>query len=400
MATAREDLTSQIQEALVSAQIQLPDTTRTHPLRPEEQIAAVAWLQSKAPSTVGHFEQRAGPFRDSPLLLNYFMVYLLWRSHEPMDEMLGAALLPRLVSAFEQFLAGLIRTGLTLYPEGLGEFKPVPPEIANRYASIEDIKRYMIDEKVADSLEGGPYDWAKRIKKWPGLDLQDYGRSWLRICEAVQRRHVVIHNDGQVDADYLKHLPLLGDVPSIGSRLKCSSHYMSETLISFRYVAIGLTVQWGWKLAKVPPMTTHPSLVHEIVESFEKRQLWQEAQRLADIALSMTFDDPEQYDILRVNRWLSIQEQGHGAETIPEIEDWRPEQPRMKLAKAALLRNYPQCIESMKVMLTGPGRNQWQRFMRQWPLIRRAMREDEKIGRMMGDPGSRRRTSKSSKRRR
>jgi hypothetical protein len=305
------------------------------------------------------------------------------------------------VSAFEQFLAGLITSGLTIYPEGLGTFKPVPPEIASHYASIEDIKRYMIDEKVKESLQGSPEDWASRIKRWPGLDLKEYGRSWLRIREAIQRRHVIIHNDGLVDANYLDHWPNLGDPPKRGSRLRCSSHYMSELLISFRYIAIRLPVQWGWKLAKVPPMKTHPFFVGEIVEFFEKRQLWHEAQRLADITLNMSFDNPHDYDLLRVNRWLSIQEQGHGAETIPEIQAWNPELPRMKLARAALLRNYPQCTDSLKEMLSGPSRNQMQRYIRDWPLMKRAMREDEKIGRLLGDPGGRRRrSSKSSKRRR
>jgi hypothetical protein len=94
MKASRQDLTRSIQEELVAAQIEIPDASRTHPLRPEETIAAIAWAQSKAPNTSEHFERHLQPFADSPLLLHYFLVYLEWRSHEPTDEMLGAALLP------------------------------------------------------------------------------------------------------------------------------------------------------------------------------------------------------------------------------------------------------------------------------------------------------------------
>jgi hypothetical protein len=170
---------------------------------------------------------------------------------------------------------------------------------------------------------------------------------------------------------------------------------MSEVLISFRYVALQLGLQWAWKLAKVSPTRTHPLLGLDIVNSFERKGLWREAQELVEIALAMQIDEESDLGYLKINRWLCVQQQGHKGETIEEIEAWSPASKAQETAKAALLRNYDECIRLLKELLRGPRVVQTQRWLKEQPLMQRAASEEPKIGRLIGTSS---RSSKPSKR--
>jgi hypothetical protein len=160
---------------------------------------------------------------------------------------------------------------------------------------------------------------------------------------------------------------------------------MTEVLISLRYCAISLGLQLAWKLGKVPPIQTYPVLVGNIVEYFEKKGLWREAQELAELALSMVIEDADESDILKINRWLSIQQLGHAADTIAEIRAWEPADKPAEAVKAALLREYSTCITLLKEVLRGPRVVQLRRWYKEQPLMQRAMSEEPKVGRLLGN---------------
>jgi hypothetical protein len=155
-----------------------------------------------------------------------------------------------------------------------------------------------------------------------------------------------------------------------------------------------LGVQLAWKLAKVPPVDTYPVPTNDIVGFFEKRNLWREAQELCELALSMHIEDEEDSDIIKINRWLSIQQQGHTADTIAEIRAWEPSNDSFKVAKAALLRDYSRCITLLKDTLNGPRLVQERRWYKEQPLMQRAMSEEPKIGRLLGNVPKRSRSAK------
>ena len=117
---AAKDVTEQISQELAAANIKLPDMKKRYPESPEQKQAANVWVATRAAPIREKFEEHLNPFVENPLQISYAFEYLSWRGREPVDEILGAAILPRLVSAFEQFIGALLRTGLTFHPEALG----------------------------------------------------------------------------------------------------------------------------------------------------------------------------------------------------------------------------------------------------------------------------------------
>jgi hypothetical protein len=380
---AAEDVLAQLKEELAAANIDIPDLSdsKAYPLAPEQEEGYVKLFVTRSEQLRRSFGEHLGQLVDNPFKLLYALEYLRRQGREPIDMVLGASMLPRLISAFEQFLGGLLRTTLTLHPKALGPYGDVPFELTSRYTDVSDIQRYMVDRKVDTFLKDSPDDWAKYIQKSRGIDLQS--PAWDRIREAIQRRHVLIHNGGRADEVYISRLPKnLGTVAE-GAKLRCDENYMTEVLVSLRYVAFQLGLQWAWKLAKVPPLRTYPLFVGDIVDSFEKG-LWREAQELAEIGLSMDMDNERDLAILKLNRWLCVQQQGHVGDTIAEIQDWKPETKTREVAKAALLRDYDECVKLLKELLNGPRVTQMRRWLKDQPLMERAATEEPKIGRLLG----------------
>jgi hypothetical protein len=363
---AAEDVLSQLKRQLAARNIKLPDISKTYPFAPEQQEGYAKFVITRSDQLRRKYEEHLAPLVGNPLQIQYAFEYLRRKGRQPVAEVLGASMLPRLVSAFEQFLGGLLRTTLTLHPQALGPYGDVPFELTSRFSNMDDIQRYMVDRKVDSFLKRSPSEWAKHIDASPGIDLQSL--AWDRIQEAIQRRHVLIHNGGLADDDYVSRRPKNLGTVEIGSRLRCDENYMTEVLISLRYVAIQLGLQWAWKLAKVPPLRTYPIFVLDIVEYFERKGLWREAQELAEIGLSMDMTDKTDLGILKVNRWLCTQQQGHTGDTLAEIRAWGPENKLHEVAKAALLRDYDECIRLLKEILKGPRVMQTRRWLKDMPL--------------------------------
>jgi hypothetical protein len=153
-----QDVADQLSEEMAASSIQPRDISKIYPLSAEQQIGISQWVAERAAPIRDKFEQYLGKFADNPLQYQYAAAYLNWRGREPVDEILGAAMLPRLISSFEQFLAGLLRTGLTLHPKALGPYGDVPFDLTARFDNLSDIHRYMVDKKIEAFLSESPED--------------------------------------------------------------------------------------------------------------------------------------------------------------------------------------------------------------------------------------------------
>jgi hypothetical protein len=84
-------------------------------------------------------------------------------------------------------LGRLVRTGLTLYPMGLGAIPSPPYDVVARLGSKDDIHRYCIDLKVKDFIDKRPEDWRRLLQRWSKVDLAAIGPAWDDLREAIQK---------------------------------------------------------------------------------------------------------------------------------------------------------------------------------------------------------------------
>jgi hypothetical protein len=333
------------------------------------------------------------------------------------ESLLGAALVPLLVSKIEDFVGALVRTGLSLYPNALGQAINIPDEIFQRYQaniSTADIRRWQIDQKVADFLKGSPQDWQRSIQRWSDIDITNIGVDWDLLGEVIQRRHVIIHNSGRVDTQYLHSVAshLLHGL-WLGSILVSNSFYVYPVLVEIETWAICLAFRWNKKF--FGGRGKYPMLIARVTD-LEDSGRWSHALAILDTILL----DPLPPDLsfiayARINRWFCQQELGRDTEGLKrEIETWdpvglnsdSPDRKTVEIGRFALLRNYPQLVDAIREATTGQRAYIQKRSLREMPLIKRAMRESNAVKaillmkeRMPQGPPPRRRAKKGRSRR-
>lgn len=307
-----------------------------HSLSEEEEAALAEYIGVRG--LYRDIWNRFSEYQGNADAIAYIQYELLDRTSKPPAEVLSEALLPGIVSAFERFISGLLRAALSKHPLGLGALPDVPFGIVSGLSTKDDIERYLIDQKIRSVLKGSPEDWAKDLKQWTRISLQELGADWPAVREAVQRRHSVIHAGGRADAEYLAKVdPELRDGVVAGSPLKCSPEYMELVLENFRVLAMVLALRWAHHFGKLEPLQVLPDLVNHIYE-LERLGRWRAAYLVSDVSVGLHENNYDLDDFLRVNWWLCRRRLGLSSdEMIGQIHQWKPREANLEAARYALL---------------------------------------------------------------
>ena len=339
------------------------------------------------------FREKFSAYANDPPKTQYIMANVRLGTKVERESTLGAALLPFIVSKMEEFLGSLVRTMLVLYPETLGELKPVPTEIIRRYSaniSSSDLLRWQIDQKVASFLQGSPEEWRDTLNKKTKIDIASAGADWDAIMEVIQRRHAVVHNNGRVDNEYLSKVPeRLRSGLEEGSTLVCSTRYMTSALVEIETWAICLSLFWAKHFFK-DNANYHPSIISRVVD-LESLGRWTQALAVLDALLKEPLPpDAGDVSLARINRWFCLQEIGRDSEALErEINAFYSQELdsesafRFEVGRAALLRNYSELLGLFRAGMGSETLGFQKKHYREMPLIRRAMKESPPVERIL-----------------
>jgi hypothetical protein len=302
----------------------------------------------------------------------------------------GIALLPLIISKAEEFLGAIVRTGLSLYPQALGEPPSVPNDILVKYQqniSSSDVKRWQIDHQVAQLLKGSPDEWAMALNRWTKIDITQVGADWDMLNEMIQRRHAVIHNGGRADADYLARIsPALRRGLYPGSDLRCNSTYMKPALVELETWATCAALRFSKHFFK-----EDKSIYIGVLQAVTRLQSlgrWTQGLAIMDSFLLEPIPlDPEDVILAQINRWFCLQELGKDNDSIQrEIRNWRADKsmsPReadyLEIGRLALLRDYDGLLAALNRYFIEGDIQKRKRGVGEMPLIQRAIRESAKV---------------------
>jgi hypothetical protein len=374
----------------------LSSTEESFPPTRDEAFAAGMFI---ARHIVDPLKEILDQYFEDPASIAYFQSRMKARYREPKSEVLGAAILPLVVAAFEQYIASLFRCGLMKYPNAMGELPQAPFELVQKY-NQSDIKRYLIDQRIRAVMYQGPEDWDRRIAKWTGIKVDESGIGWERLLEAIQRRHTLIHNGGVVDEDYLRKVPVWARAnKSIGTPLSCTTGYMQETLRQIRVFSLILGLRWARHFGKAEAFAVVPNLTVEIYK-IEKQGDWSTALRLADAGMELQSVKDQSYDMLRVNWWLCHQKlQLDDAAMSFAISSWEPETDRLRIARAALLKDDNELVLRLQELLSKPRSQFERRDLADMPIMQDSIARSQAVRRLLGGGGHKPKTSGTKSRR-
>ncbi len=278
----------------------------------------------------------------------YVILYLEWKwCEEPLD-VLRRALLPILVSAFEEFLAALLRIH----------------NLCGTNATVESAIKYA--NKV---IGGSPQKWCKAIAEIIDLKVDiAMDERWSQASEVFARRNAIIHADGKVDTKYLEQTAGQQRQPSLGSPLVCDETYNNRALALLEGLADLLVVGFSTHFAPSTNEAAEFSMAR-VVRALSRRH-WRDALYMADAVLDGLPLDHQHHE-LRVNRWMALKELGECDQTDlrGEINRWSPpdNEPRYRLAKACLLDDDKGAIDAFEECRSSATSEAGE--LMSWPLV-------------------------------
>jgi hypothetical protein len=265
---------------------------------------------------------------------------------QPRLALLYRSLVTLAYGSLEVFVAQLIDAALEERPGMLERDSAVfSMSDLEGFASIGDAGRELIRRKVQSVMAGGSDGWTSWLSKPPlELRLPELALDWTLTQEAIQRRHIIVHNAGRVSGQYLTRTADLAiDKVVLGEQLEVDRAYVERVLDLFlvlgaRAMLIAATKQL------FDDKTEMLYLADLTVETLNLRR-WAAAEALADAGadmseiLSMREESKLQFKSMR---WLA-RKKAEGIDTIrEEVSAWDtgPLSPSWQLVRALLLDDW------------------------------------------------------------
>lgn len=292
--------------------------------------------------------------------------------------LLRAALLTTAVSGFEVLIARLARHVIALRPEILrsSEAKYSMADVEG-FADLDEFREYCADRQVDSLMFGGLDDWMTWIKKQLKIDWSDFTGDAASFREVFQRRHLVVHNGGVVNRQYLLKMAGTEKLPPIGSRLLISKSYCEDSidLLTQSGVRLGLRVIRKLDKQQDEAERSADQLCSTITFRFLKKEQNRSVIDVITNELELCTDN-EFTQIMRVNCWIARKETEGLSSIRDEVLAWQTSAlaSRYELAKLALLDRNEEAL-ALGVNLRAKGEVSIEDWLT-WPLLK-GVREHE-----------------------
>jgi len=169
------------------------------------------------------------------------------------------SVLTRMVDRFEYYLARIVRRAIEEHPSVLDDATFTAKELAE-YANLQEAITYKMDAKVHQVTMSGLDGVALYLKKQFGVSVEWEASAYAIVREAIEVRHLLVHNAGKVDGLFQKRTGRK-DIP-VGDQYPITREFVVSAFKPFIDVADRLDKAFAAKFQlklKAPEQPTTPS---------------------------------------------------------------------------------------------------------------------------------------------
>jgi hypothetical protein len=268
----------------------------------------------------------------------------------PSVPMIYRSLLVTLVGELEVFVGRVARALLLVEPDALeaSDRKFTWNEIS-KYDTLDDLKARVIDRAVEDLLRDSMDEALKFFDRRFGIKAPKIMGTFA-AKEAIQRRHVVVHNGSRVSSQYIERLQDFPIEVERDDMLSVDLEYLRSTADTLFVCGMGLAFSARMRKGASAEATQrdlsnrlYELLIHKRPQVVELVASEVDADRLHESTQL----------VYRVNVWLAMQAVGKTAECRAEVEafDVSTRNREYVLAKHALLGEDAEAYELAQKML-------------------------------------------------
>jgi hypothetical protein len=289
------------------------------------------------------------------------------------DQLLHGSLLTMAIGALEAAIAGISTQHFVLHPGALAssekEFSLA--DLAG-FEDIQDARDLAIARRVDDLMRGSFDDWDSWLQPLLKVDFHELAASYSTLLEAIQRRHIIVHNAGRVSRRYLSKVP--DSDRSLGKKLRVDQEYLEKAVQEVSiFGARLLLVAWSrWRKDESEEAAAEAN-------DFAFRELSAGRPKVAQCITQTAGKIARKTELkwyLQINEWQAIKQMsGQDAIRTP-VEEWDISalSPLYAAAQAALLDNFERLFELIPGLLE---RKELRReALETWPLFSGAREQD------------------------
>lgn len=278
-----------------------------------------------------------------------------------------------LVTYFELLLSDLIQSYYLRYPQALPSDENVLSLSDLRgIGSIEEAERYLIAREADKVLRGNLEDKLTYFSRRLKIDLEPLADCTGDLTEVVQRRNLLVHNNGMVNQIYLARVPqsyIERTEIEEGQQIHVAGKYLSNAIETICIAGV-ILIQQSWrKWEKEESEEADGALVAHIYESLlEKR--YAITIRLAEYGASLDFTTDRGSRLVTINHAIALKEQGdlEDMERVLSERDWSSSATEFRLALHVLRDEEEATFELLpKAIAIGEVER---RDLEEWPLFR------------------------------
>jgi hypothetical protein len=242
----------------------------------------------------------------------------------------------------------------------------------------------LIENRVDSFLRRDFGHWADWFKKDStlNLDFNSLAIDQQALSEVFQRRHIMIHNGGQVSRRYLQKTQLK-DPPPLNQFLRVPPDYLDAAVDQLD--ALGTLLALGsW--AELYPDETEVAYAFMSERSQQLMYIgrWRAVRCICAVGKKLGEKTTKQRcEVFKVNDWLATKRLDGLDQIRDEVEAWDTTavDPVYRFAKSALLDDLDRAFDQLPSLLKGGSLNQ--ASLEQWPILEE-LRADDRYAAVLG----------------
>lgn len=224
-------------------------------------------------------------FGDNPRGMEALALALVKSTTRPAhSDLLRASLLAMGVAALEVLIAGVASQRFLLHPGALNATeKEFSLADLDGFDTLEEARELSIARRIDAMMHGGLDEWNRWFQKHADLDFEDAASDFEFVYESFQRRHVIVHNGGEVSRLYRARLEARGhETPAVGMELVVDEEYLRRAFEEFTVLGLSLGIH-SWAKWKADDRSTPQKELNEYVNREAEAARWETVRKLAHL---------------------------------------------------------------------------------------------------------------------
>ena len=300
----------------------------------------------------------------------------------PQTELLHRSSFVILVSYFDFLLSDLIHYFYRKYPESLsGKDLALTLSELKLLGGVDEAIDFVINKEAESVLYDSLEKQKLYLKNTLKIDTKDGVINWNKLVEAVERRHIIVHNDCKINRRYLakvdpSQIPEKTKDFKEGMQVRIAESYF-RSIFEETCVSGVVLLQCCWrKWEKDDTLDADSGLNSDIYDALLKEN-WIRAERLGLFSKECKVANQASRLALDVNYCQSLKWQGKKNELEEELKkfDISALSPRFALALYALMSDHDSFYKNVEHAIT-VDKIQETDFM-EWPLFRELRKDPD-----------------------